>query len=106
MRVGWLGLGAMGAPMAACLVQAGHEVTAFDVAPGRTPEGASAVRLYGRGCPCTRLAAGLGVGGGLGDGDCDHDRLMLERVLRASVTKLARADIPHDFQCGYVATAK
>jgi len=42
MRVGWLGLGAMGAPMAACLVQAGHEVTAFDVAPGRTPEGASA----------------------------------------------------------------
>ena len=25
MRVGWLGLGAMGAPMAACLARAGHE---------------------------------------------------------------------------------
>ncbi|HEY6499453.1 MAG TPA: NAD(P)-dependent oxidoreductase [Streptosporangiaceae bacterium] len=42
MRVGWLGLGAMGAPMAACLVAAGHAVTAYDVVPGRAPEGASA----------------------------------------------------------------
>jgi 3-hydroxyisobutyrate dehydrogenase len=42
MRIGWLGLGAMGAPMAACLVAAGHAVTAYDVVPGRAPEGASA----------------------------------------------------------------
>ncbi len=42
MRIGWLGLGAMGAPMAACLVVAGHAVTAYDVAPGRVPAGASA----------------------------------------------------------------
>jgi len=35
MRVGWLGLGAMGAPMAACLARAGHEVTGYDVAPER-----------------------------------------------------------------------
>ena len=42
MRVGWLGLGAMGAPMAACLVAAGHSVTAYDVVPGRVPQGASA----------------------------------------------------------------
>ncbi|HEX4254009.1 MAG TPA: NAD(P)-dependent oxidoreductase [Streptosporangiaceae bacterium] len=42
MRIGWLGLGAMGAPMAACLVGAGHAVTAYDVAPGRVPAGASA----------------------------------------------------------------
>ena len=39
MRVGWLGLGAMGAPMAARLVAAGHPVTAYDVVPGRVPEG-------------------------------------------------------------------
>ena len=32
MRVGWVGLGAMGAPMAACLARAGHEVTCYDVA--------------------------------------------------------------------------
>jgi 3-hydroxyisobutyrate dehydrogenase len=42
MRVGWLGLGAMGAPMAACLVAAGHSVSAYDVVPGRAPEGAEA----------------------------------------------------------------
>ncbi|HEX3751505.1 MAG TPA: NAD(P)-dependent oxidoreductase [Streptosporangiaceae bacterium] len=39
MRVGWLGLGAMGAPMAACLARAGHAVSAYDVVPGRTPDG-------------------------------------------------------------------
>jgi 3-hydroxyisobutyrate dehydrogenase/putative dehydrogenase len=42
MRVGWLGLGAMGAPMAACLVAAGHSVSAYDVVPGRAPAGAAA----------------------------------------------------------------
>jgi 3-hydroxyisobutyrate dehydrogenase len=42
MRVGWLGLGAMGAPMAACLVAAGHAVAAYDVVPGRAPDGAVA----------------------------------------------------------------
>ncbi len=35
MRVGWLGLGAMGAPMAACLARAGHSVQAYDIVPGR-----------------------------------------------------------------------
>ena len=35
MRVGWLGLGAMGAPMAGCLARAGHAVTAYDIVPGR-----------------------------------------------------------------------
>jgi 3-hydroxyisobutyrate dehydrogenase len=35
-RVGWIGLGAMGAPMAACVAQAGHEVVAFDADPERS----------------------------------------------------------------------
>ena len=35
MRVGWLGLGAMGTPMAGCLARAGHAVVAYDVVPGR-----------------------------------------------------------------------
>jgi 3-hydroxyisobutyrate dehydrogenase len=35
MRVGWIGLGAMGSPMAACVARAGHEVTAFDLDPER-----------------------------------------------------------------------
>jgi len=39
MWVGWLGLGAMGAPMAGCLAQAGHPVAAYDVMPGRVPDG-------------------------------------------------------------------
>ena len=34
MRVGWLGLGAMGAPMAGCVARAGHAVMAYDIVPG------------------------------------------------------------------------
>ncbi|MGH7063113.1 MAG: NAD(P)-binding domain-containing protein, partial [Stellaceae bacterium] len=32
--IGFIGLGNMGAPMAANLVRAGHRVTGFDIAPG------------------------------------------------------------------------
>ena len=35
MQVGWLGLGAMGAPMAARAARAGHAVRGYDVVPGR-----------------------------------------------------------------------
>jgi 3-hydroxyisobutyrate dehydrogenase/putative dehydrogenase len=35
MRVGWVGLGAMGAPMATRLARAGHSVYAYDIAPER-----------------------------------------------------------------------
>jgi 3-hydroxyisobutyrate dehydrogenase/putative dehydrogenase len=35
MRVGWIGLGAMGAPMAAALARSGHSVHAYDIVPGR-----------------------------------------------------------------------
>jgi 3-hydroxyisobutyrate dehydrogenase len=38
LRVGWIGLGAMGAPMAARVARAGHETTAFDVEPHRAEE--------------------------------------------------------------------
>jgi 3-hydroxyisobutyrate dehydrogenase/putative dehydrogenase len=34
-RVGWIGLGAMGAPMAGCLARAGFEVAAYDIDPAR-----------------------------------------------------------------------
>jgi 3-hydroxyisobutyrate dehydrogenase len=33
--VGWIGLGAMGAPMAACLARAGHRVSGYDLDPAR-----------------------------------------------------------------------
>jgi 3-hydroxyisobutyrate dehydrogenase len=42
MRVGWLGLGAMGAPMAACLARAGHQVQGYDVVADRTAAAAGA----------------------------------------------------------------
>jgi len=35
MDVGWIGLGAMGGPMAGILAEAGHSVRAFDVDPAR-----------------------------------------------------------------------
>jgi len=42
MRIGWLGLGAMGAPMASCLARAGHDVAGYDVVPGRAASLAAA----------------------------------------------------------------
>jgi 3-hydroxyisobutyrate dehydrogenase-like beta-hydroxyacid dehydrogenase len=42
MRVGWLGVGAMGAPMAARAARSGHAVHAYDIAPGRAAALASA----------------------------------------------------------------
>ena len=33
--VGGIGLGALGAPMAACLARAGHRVRAYDIDPAR-----------------------------------------------------------------------
>ncbi len=38
LQVGWIGLGAIGAPMAACVARAGHEITAFDIDPGRAEQ--------------------------------------------------------------------
>ena len=54
MRVGWLGLGAMGAPMAGCVARAGHPVTAYDIAAGR----ASAMAAGGIG-PADSIAAAV-----------------------------------------------
>ena len=45
IRVGWIGLGAMGAPMAAGVARAGHSVRAYDIVPERaTALGADGVR--------------------------------------------------------------
>ncbi|WP_028066430.1 NAD(P)-dependent oxidoreductase [Solirubrobacter soli] len=40
-RIGWIGLGAMGAPMAECASRAGNEVVAFDADPSRTQVGSA-----------------------------------------------------------------
>ena len=34
-RVGWVGLGAMGLPMAGCVARAGYKMAAYDIDPGR-----------------------------------------------------------------------
>jgi 3-hydroxyisobutyrate dehydrogenase len=34
-RVGWVGLGAMGLPMARCVARAGYKLAAYDIDPGR-----------------------------------------------------------------------
>jgi 3-hydroxyisobutyrate dehydrogenase len=38
LRVGWIGLGAMGGPMAACIARAGHDTKAFDIDPHRAEQ--------------------------------------------------------------------
>jgi 3-hydroxyisobutyrate dehydrogenase len=42
-RVGWIGLGAMGSPMAACAARAGHDVHAYDIDPARAEKLAGVV---------------------------------------------------------------
>jgi 3-hydroxyisobutyrate dehydrogenase len=56
MKVAVVGVGNMGAPMAACIARAGHEVTVFDSSPARTQQVAAA-----HGC---RAAASLQELGG------------------------------------------
>src|SRR5690242_21179771 len=47
-RIGWVGLGAMGLPMARCVARAGLELTAYDIDPGRAASlGADGVRPAG-----------------------------------------------------------
>src|ERR1700730_1743856 len=36
MRLGFVGTGTMGAPMAGCLIDAGHQLTVYDVRPDAT----------------------------------------------------------------------
>ena len=61
-NVGWIGLGAMGSPMASFVAKAGHAVTAFDIDPQR------AVALAGDG---VKAAATIG------DAAADADVLVL-----------------------------
>ncbi|HJM75699.1 MAG TPA: helix-turn-helix domain-containing protein [Dehalococcoidia bacterium] len=58
------------------------------------------VRLLGRGCPCLKLS-----GQEQGHISCGHDRRLLEQVIGARVTPLARDQLPSDFLCGYQVTA-
>jgi 3-hydroxyisobutyrate dehydrogenase len=62
MRVGFIGLGRMGAPMARNLARAGHDVTGFDVAgtsvEGVTPAATAAQAAAGREAMVTMLPDG------------------------------------------------
>ncbi len=80
--IGFIGLGNMGAPMAANLLKAGHQVTAYDIVPvpvaamaakGARPAGSAAEAIAGAEIVITMLPAGpqvrevyLGNGGVLG----------------------------------------
>ena len=62
MKIGFIGLGNMGAPMAANLAKAGHEVTGFDLAPfeveGLARAATAAEAAAGRDCVVTMLPNG------------------------------------------------
>ncbi|MCA0943015.1 3-hydroxyisobutyrate dehydrogenase [Yangia mangrovi] len=62
MKIGFIGLGNMGAPMAANLIAAGHEVTGFDVAgvtvPGAAQAGSAAEAATGAEVVITMLPNG------------------------------------------------
>ncbi|MGJ8571039.1 MAG: 3-hydroxyisobutyrate dehydrogenase [Hoeflea sp.] len=62
MKIGFIGLGNMGAPMAANLLKAGHEVTGFDVAgvgvEGATNAGSAAQAASGQDAVITMLPNG------------------------------------------------
>lgn len=62
MKIGFIGLGNMGAPMAANLIKAGHQVTGFDVAgvtiEGAAKEGSAAEAASGQDAVITMLPNG------------------------------------------------
>lgn len=58
-------------------------------------EDGQGIVLLGRGCPCVRFSNGREAA------SCDHDRRLLEEVIGAPVTALARAELPSEFVCGY-----
>lgn len=58
MRIGWIGLGAMGAPMAANLVRAGYEV----VVHNRTPDRQEPLRQMGAAVAASPAEAATGAG--------------------------------------------
>ena len=67
MKIGFIGLGNMGAPMAANLAAAGHEVTGFDLAPFNIAgvakaASAAAAAAAGRDCVVTMLPNGAILG--------------------------------------------
>lgn len=62
-----------------------------------TVSAAEGVRLFGRGCPCSRFEAMAGVAAGARE----HDRRLLEHVIGAPVAALAASQLPPDFACGY-----
>lgn len=61
-------------------------------------ESSDGSRLLGRGCPCTRLL-------GEHDGTCDHDRVLLSRILGVEVRPLGVESLPRDFVCGYLVSS-
>jgi len=61
-----------------------------------TLEAGEGIRVLGRGCPCSRLDDSTPAN------PCEHDRVMLERLLGAPVRPLDPALVPHDFHCGYL----
>ena len=65
-RVGWIGLGAMGSPMAACVARGGFDTTAFDIDPARAASQDAVNRPYYRSLQGmrVRLADGIATGGG------------------------------------------
>ena len=57
MRLGFVGTGAMGAPMASCLIDAGHELAVYDVRPEATaPLAARGGRVVGGPAEVARLS--------------------------------------------------
>ncbi len=66
MKIGFIGLGNMGLPMARNLIKAGHEVTGFDLSPpvehaGLTIAAAPREAVVGMACVMTMLPAGRHV---------------------------------------------
>ena len=62
MKIGFIGLGNMGAPMAKNLAAAGHHITGFDLNPAH-----AAAMQGGDHCGC--YSGGCGAGPGCGDND-------------------------------------
>ncbi|MDA0173609.1 NAD(P)-dependent oxidoreductase [Solirubrobacter taibaiensis] len=90
-RIGWIGLGAMGAPMAAYAARAGHDITTYDVAPDRGDADSAADAARDADIVVLMVATAEQADAALAEvGDTDATLLVMSTVGPAAVEEWAK----------------
>ena len=91
VRIGWIGLGAMGAPMATHAARAGHDITTYDVAPDRGDAASAAEAARDADVLVLMVATADQADAALAEvGDTDATLLVMSTVGPAAVEQWAK----------------